>query len=331
MIFNYTAYTSERFHLAKVISLSKLANYFMARFSYYISIFLRRPVVWAGPFSVNIETSAICNLRCPECMAGTQKTLRKNRFISPDLFDLIIRFSPKTLFWCNLYFQGEPLLNKNIFDYITRARKQKLYTVISTNGHLLTPKNCEAIVNSGLSRIIISLDGAEKNAYKQYRRGGNFNKVIEGISQLALSKKKLGRNLPLIVVQFLVNRTNEHQLSDIKKLAKKLGADVLSLKSMQIYSNDGIKTLTPKKSEFNRYTASSAGNGAGKCFRLWSHMVFTSDGMWAPCCYDKIPQYAIKPNLLDDPYHVWRMEDIQNFRRNLLKRKQPEICKNCIG
>ena len=60
------------------------------------------------------------------------------------------------------------------------ASSKKIYTVTSTNGHYLTPRKAEETVSSGLSRIIISLDGATQESYEKYRVHGQLEKVIEG-------------------------------------------------------------------------------------------------------------------------------------------------------
>lgn len=330
MTFNYKAYILDRLFLFRILHFSKILNYVAAHVSHGISILLNRPVVWGGPFSLNIETAAICNLQCPECMAGTRQTKRLNRFISEDLFEKIINFSPDTVFWCNLYFQGEPLLNRQIYDLTARAAAKKYYTVIASNGHLLTEKNCIKMVGSGLSRIIISLDGATEEAYSNYRKGGDFEKVTQGIRQLAETKKRMGKQTPYIAVQFLVNRSNEHQLPQLKKLVKSLGADALEIKTMQIYSEKGKEVFIPENKKYSRYkNKPSAAKSYRGCFRLWSHMVFTSDGLWAPCCYDKIPTHAIAPDFSLQPATVWKGAAMQEFRSNLISGKVPDICHNC--
>ena len=240
----------------------------------------------------------------------------------------------KYAFYCNLYFQGEPFLNPQIAEIINMAKRLNYYTVISSNGHFLDKRNCLRIIESGLDKLIISLDGIDSESYSKYRSGGFFIKVIEGIGQMAEAKKKLNKKNPLIVVQMLVNKTNEHQLGEAKKFVDNLGVDVLEFKSMQIYTQEGRKQFLPSGKKFNRYSGKSVNTKTGSkakgaCSRLWSHVVYTSDGLMVPCCYDKKPEYLIagEDGLNKD---LWGSEQMQDFRAKLFKSDEvPEICRNC--
>jgi MoaA/NifB/PqqE/SkfB family radical SAM enzyme len=240
----------------------------------------------------------------------------------------------KHAFYCNLYFQGEPFLNPQLAEIINLSKSMNYYTVVSTNGHFLDEKNCIRIIESGLDKLIVSLDGIDSNSYSNYRLGGIFSKVTEGVRQVAETKKRLKKEYPLLVVQMLVNKTNEHQLDKARQFVKNLGADMLEFKSMQIYTDEGQKLFTPSGKKFNRYfqknkTARSQSDRKGVCSRLWSHVVYTSDGFMVPCCYDKKPEYIISgENRLSQ--NLWMSEQMQDFRTRLFKKDEvPGICRNC--
>ena len=74
-------------------------------------------------------------------------------------------------------------------------------------------------VESGLDRLIISIDGTTQDVYEQYRVGGRLEKVLEGARNIVRWKKELKSKTPFIFFQFLVVRPNEHQLDDIRRLA----------------------------------------------------------------------------------------------------------------
>ncbi len=240
----------------------------------------------------------------------------------------------KQAFYCNLYFQGEPFLNPQLAEIITLAKSMNYYSVVSTNGHFLDEKNCIRIIESGLDKLIISLDGIDSDSYSQYRSGGHFNKVTEGIRLMAKTKKQLNKRNPLLVVQMLVNKSNEHQLDKARQFVKNLGADMLEFKSMQIYTVAGRKQFEPSGKNFNRYIGKSKTNISGSnkksiCFRLWSHVVYTSDGLMVPCCYDKKPDYIISGED-ESGNSPWMSKKMQDFRAKLLSKDEvPEICRNC--
>jgi MoaA/NifB/PqqE/SkfB family radical SAM enzyme len=106
------------------------------------------------------------------------------------LAELIKEVGPQ-LAYLNLYFQGEPYLHKGMDDLVKLGRKQGVYTSTSTNAHFLRPERCEAIVESGLNRLIISIDGTTQDTYSSYRVGGQLDKVLEGTENMLRARKKI--------------------------------------------------------------------------------------------------------------------------------------------
>jgi len=330
MIYNYRNFFWDGISLLQKLTPVRAWNYFLISLSYRISLWTKKPRVWGLPFSVSFETSAICNLKCPECALGTGNTYRKNNYPGPSFIANQLVALRRQSFYCNLYFQGEPFLNPQIFDIIHSVVSNNYYSVISTNGHFLSDDNCLKILGSGLNKLIVSLDGIDKQAYEKYRRGGDFYKVISGIRRISdLKKERRSRN-PLIVVQFLVNKANEHQLSGAASFVSDLGADILEFKSMQIYSEQGFMDFKPLADQYNRYRVNRKLNRQRRCFRLWSHLVFTSDGIMVPCCFDKKPQYPMTSGRAKE-LEEWKSESFMEFRRRVLTGKGiPEICSNCM-
>ena len=70
------------------------------------------------------------------------------------------------LIYLTLYFQGEPFLHPDIFELFQYASQRKVYTATSTNGHYLDKTNAQKIIDSGLDRLIISIDGTTQETYE---------------------------------------------------------------------------------------------------------------------------------------------------------------------
>jgi MoaA/NifB/PqqE/SkfB family radical SAM enzyme len=102
------------------------------------------------------------------------------------------------------------------------AHDKGIYTATSTNAHYLTDEKAKKTVESGLDRLIISIDGTTQDVYQQYRVGGNLDKVLEGARNIVKWKKALKSKTPFVFFQFLVVKPNEHQIEDIKNWQKKL-------------------------------------------------------------------------------------------------------------
>ena len=139
------------------------------------------------------------------------------------------------LIYLTFYFQGEPYLHSKFLEMAKYASENKIYTATSTNGHYLNDQNARKTVESGLDRLIISIDGTSQETYQNYRIGGTLDKVIEGTKNIIRWKKELKSSKPHVVFQFLVVKQNEHQLAEVIRLAKELDVDDLQFKTAQIY------------------------------------------------------------------------------------------------
>ena len=150
--------------------------------------------------------------------------------------------------------QGEPFIHNEFLEMVAYAKSKQIATMTSTNGHFLTTnKQAEAVIQSGLDEIIISLDGLDQETYEKYRVGGNFQTVLEGIKNLVSMKKTLGSRSPLVHMQFLVLKHNEEQVEQVLALGKELGADLISLKTAQVYSDKQAEEYLPENESFRRY------------------------------------------------------------------------------
>lgn len=215
------------------------------------------------------------------------------------------------------------------------AKRYRIYTITSTNGHYLTPSKSEEIVQSGLDRILISIDGATQEVYESYRREGSLEKVIEGTRNLIQARKKLRVSHPEIIFQMLVVRPNEHQIEDVKRLGKELGVDKVVLKTAQVYDFENGNPLIPSD-KYARYRRMSDGKWKIKnelknqCWKMWHSAVSTWDGKVLPCCFDKDAQYEMGNLQTQTMETIWNSPPYIRFRQSLLHaRKQIDICQNC--
>ncbi len=285
---------------------------------------------------ISVEPTNYCNLACKECPVGLDLLRREKGNIPIDLYKKIVDELAPYLSNIIIYFQGEPFINSHIYEMISYASRKKVYSIISTNGHYFTPKNINKILESRLSKLIISIDGTTQEVYEDYRVKGSLNVVIEGTKRIVAQKRKLQKKRPLIVWQFLVTAKNEHQIEDAKILARQLGVDKISFKSAQIYDFENGNPLIPKNSKYSRYKKLENGKYKIKsklrnqCWRMWAHPVVTVSGDVLPCCFDKDAKYKMG-NIKNSSFvDIWHSEKYTNFRKQIFtNRRQIEMCKNC--
>jgi len=216
------------------------------------------------------------------------------------------------------------------------ASRKGIYTATSTNAHFLNQQRAEATVRSGLSRLIISIDGVTQQTYEAYRREGKLEKVLEGARNIIYWKNKLKSATPHVIFQFLVVKPNEHEIPQLYQLAQEIGADEVQLKTAQIYDYENGSPLIPDNTRYSRYVQQPDGswkiknNLLNQCWKMWSGCVITWDGKVVPCCFDKDASHTVGNLTTESFREVWNSKAYQRFRAQLLTgRSQIEMCKNC--
>lgn len=288
------------------------------------------------PMSMAIEPTTACNLSCPECPSGLNKFTRKTGNIDLVFFKKTIDHLAEHVFYLTLYFQGEPYIHPGFFEMVEYSRRKRIYTSTSTNAHFLNDENARRTVESGLDRLIISMDGTTPETYRFYRAGGKIETVIEGTKNILRWKKELGSKTPYVIFQFIVFRHNEHQVDEIKKLGKQIGVDEVKIKTAQLYSFENGSDLLPQNGKYSRYGKTAGGkfaiksNGIINCRRMWHSFVMTWDGLVIPCCFDKDAVHQMGNSQKDSVAGIWESSEYREFRKSVFKgRKEVDICANC--
>ena len=324
-----------RFFL-KTITAKRLINALLVYTGFYFSRFFKSAKPWGMPISLSIEPTTACNLGCPECPSGLKQFSRDTGNLKAENFNLWLNQLAPTLSYLNFYFQGEPFIHNDILLFISKASQKGIYTSTSTNAHFITEKRAQEIVQSGLDRILISIDGTTQEVYEQYRVHGTLQKVLDGTKHLVEARKKLKSKTPHIIFQFLVVRPNEHQIEDAKLLANEYQVDEIRFKTAQVYNYEDGNLLIPTIEKYSRYKRHANGKFTVKssldnhCWRMWSGAVVTWDGKVVPCCFDKDATHEMGNLSKEDFNSIWKGKTYSAFRKQLLKgRKEIDICKNC--
>ena len=137
---------------------------------------LHSVVPMSVPFAIGIGPSDFCNFKCNYCFQATDKGVRDPKMLEFSDFQIIIEQIQKLLSNGNdklkiirFIGNGEPFLNKNIAKMVKYASQKKLADryEITTNASLLTHELTDELVNSGLTRLIVSIQGVTEEKYKE--------------------------------------------------------------------------------------------------------------------------------------------------------------------
>lgn len=311
----------------------KFFNFLLAEFSFRVhsTMFDR----FRRPLFISVEPADFCQLRCPQCPVGMAARNKGTCIDEKLVFDTIAALR-KSLLHVIFYFQGEPLLNPHLAEYVRFAHEAGIYTSTSTNAMLLNSENARKLVESGLDKLIVSVDGATQEVYEQYRKGGKLERALHGIRFVQEWKQRLGSRTPFVEMQFIVFGTNEHQIGEVKRLAKSSGADSLTLKTAQIYDFESPNPLHTSLSRYSRYRKQSDGSYVlknplkNRCRRVISGAVLNVKGEVLPCCFDKGSEFSYGSVTDADFMTLWQNKKATDFRKAVYtNRKQFEMCRNC--
>ena len=329
-------------HLKDILNIFSHLNFYRSwnlvtlRVSFYYGKIVKRPIHFGQPFTLSIEPTTACNLACPECPSGLKQFTRPTGKLNLELHEKMLQQIHKSVFYVNYYFQGEPFLNPKFLSLIRQAKQYNIHTATSTNAHFIDQKKAEEIVQSGLDRLIISIDGLTQETYQNYRVNGKLDKVIAATKFLLEAKKQAKSNTPFLIFQFLAVAPNEHEIPEIYQLGKSLGIDEVRIKTAQLYDYEHGNPLMPKNEKYARYKQQKDGTYKLKyktgnhCWRMWSGSVLTWDGKVVPCCFDKDAQHILGSLETTSFQEIWGNKNYQAMRGAVLtQRNEIEICKNC--
>jgi radical SAM protein with 4Fe4S-binding SPASM domain len=322
-------------NLARCFTIRRAWNLLLLFVSYALSEWTRRPVVLGRPYTLTIEPTNRCNLSCPECPSGNGTLVRPLGSMALDDFVRLVDAVAQHAFYLQLFFQGEPFINKSLLDMVAHARSRRMYVAISTNAHFITERVAAELLDRGVDRIIVSLDGTSEESYRAYRVGGSLAKVRDALEHLRDARVRAnGHARSELVLQFLVSRQNEHEIPQARSMAGAVGAQ-LALKTMQVYSMESAERFLPTDERYRRYRIA---DGAlipksamkNRCVRLWERSVVTWDGVVVPCCFDKNAEHPLG-NVRSATFNeIWKSKKYMDFRREILEnRRGIPMCTNC--
>jgi radical SAM protein with 4Fe4S-binding SPASM domain len=302
--------------------------------------------VYGYPSHLYIDPTNVCTLRCPVCPTGTGAPGRPKGRMALATFRKIIDETGRYLVSIDFFNWGEPLLHRDIFEMVEYAHRLHIVTSISTNFNHFSEQAAEEMISSGLDVLILSIDGASRESYREYRVGGDFDKVIDNIRLLVSKKRKAGVNHPYIYWQFLIMRHNEHERETARQLAERLGVDEISFGHafLPVATRDEAMKWLPRDPKNHRYNLeelekvwaaretlpeSSVGTAMApqesapggmhrrrpRCSWLWTQATINWDGSISPCCavYDPSDDFG---NVSAEPFRkAWNNENYRASRR----------------
>lgn len=276
-------------------------------------------IAGVSPVQIDIEINGTCNMACPFCIHGTGEG--RTSKLTWDQYTAIIDEAAKIgTASLKLNYINEPLLIKwldKAIKYAVDAGILNIYFV--TNGSLLTAKRRKELLDSGVTKIFVSIDAATAETYNKQRRNGMFDEVVANVKALINERNAMGKQYPLVRVSFLKNQVNIHEV-DLFNDQWDGVADVITFQTMnEVPGKDTGLTIKRKEKPES-------------CSFPFKQLVIDSEGDILPCCklYGKFLAVGnIKDMTLSE---AWNSKEMMALRRAHATDTWESIptCKECL-
>lgn len=301
---------------------------------------LRHNTPFSYPVGLQLEPTNDCQLSCPYCPRENNVKINNSVYMEWEKYERLLQEIGKYLTTIAFWQWGEPTLHPRLNDMIKFANDYGIISFLSTNGQIDSDKfDFEGLVDSGLSMIIISMDGLSQGAYSSFRESGESEKVKSFLENIVRAKKETGNDRLIVNVRAIATRDNEDELGYIMDHARQAGADLFTVKSISLYYDENPEhpVLPEKKGlrSFQYQGQKEAGrykNMPNNCCKPWAYPTLRSDGSLLLCECDHSMKYILG-NVFEEKNFkaVWKSKKAKNLRSKFNKNGEIDLsfCKNC--
>lgn len=268
------------------------------------------------PKKIRLDICNLCQLNCVECWIRKNEDRIKKEgcgfgYVHFEQYKNLIDNNP-FIREIELSNHGEIFLNPDLVKIIKYSYEKnvKLTAYTGVNLNTLSENMAEALVKYKFKAMVVSIDGATPKTYAIYRRGGDFNTVINNIKTINKYKEKYNSRYPIIIYKYIVFGHNVHETEKAKELAKSLNIPIeFAVNNVKTYSPIDIKDYDMVlKSTGLMSLESNVENNFEKfknnqiesfyCTDLYSRPQFAYNGDLFGCCKPYIKTYGV--NLFKD-------------------------------
>ena len=275
------------------------------------------------------ETVLGCNLRCTECAVGSKRVKRKYGHMTLEQYYLLAGKIKPYVQYLYLHLWGEPMLNRNIYSMIRHASRFTK-TNISTNANFLDVNKAHDLISSGVTDIIVSIDGVTQPVYEKHRRQGDVSAALKGLVYLANFNEKLGKPAR-IIPQYIVFEHNVHEMQAFKAICNELGLNA-SFKAPYLRADSVLKASgIPEYTRQIKEEPELRKREMKKCPSARETMTILLDGQVVACCYDHNGVTNFGNLYTQGVEEVWNSPAAQTFREQIWGGSPDPFCmENCL-
>ena len=173
---------------------------------------------YAGaPYAVSFWLTNRCNLQCSMCFVNKPGVEDRKELGIDELkrvLDDLHHWHPRIGIT-----GGEPLLRKDLVDFITHAKKLDLKVGLNSNAVLIDEDYASALVASGLDNLTVSVDGPPAIHDTIRGKSGLFDRAVQGIKYIHEARLKAGKIRPLLRITCTITHENQDSFAELGAIA----------------------------------------------------------------------------------------------------------------
>jgi radical SAM protein with 4Fe4S-binding SPASM domain len=278
------------------------------------------------PLHLDIAITNVCNLECTFCARTVrveEGKWRKSEHMSLDLFKKIIDEAVELgTYSINLNLLNEPLIHPKLIEMVRYAKEKGIIDVFfHSHGGLLTGDKAEKLLESGLDRLLISIDSPYKEKYNKIRVLSDFDLVMNNLKKFKENRDAKGLLNPVIRVSFIqFPDTTVKELEDAKNLFLQFSDAI----GFQQYV-DPTKKIGKDKEYPNGYKSDFV------CHQPFTRLSIIEDGRVSPCCLDYDQELVVGDVSKQSLKSIWESREMNDIRETLEKGEFYKIpaCATC--
>jgi len=207
------------------------------------------------PVQLFLEVSSRCNLRCKKCGFSYDPSLAKT---GRDLeWPILARMDEFFAAAVEVYTfgYGEMFLYPELAPLVTVLKNHGCRTSGITNGVLIRPADVVWLVATGYDQLTFSIDGATE-ATMDKLRGASITKILHTLELIHAEKERRKSEFPRIVVNFVAQNDNFHELPDLARQLAPLGVYFFGVNPLHHFGAEAAGAYAPYYEEFRLSRAS---------------------------------------------------------------------------
>lgn len=282
------------------------------------------------PLKLHLESTSICNLRCPMCPQSIDAVKGDTGYIDLDLYRRIVDQAAGYVREVNLFFRGEPLLHKHMPELLRYGRSKGVRLHVNTNATVLREKQARMLIEDGAAKVTISFDGPDKATYEKMRKGAKYEVTLEnvrGYLRLVKEYQANGWPVPYTVMQVILPYDPESPGPDVPDHMKALFAGLPVNEWDPIWPHGWAGVMQ----ENGVVDAQPYGSNYHPCNWLWKSLAIYWDGRVASCCADFSGDQIIGDVKTQSLAQIWNGEGMVRLRNLQVqgRYKEAPLCSGC--